>query len=85
MTRFAVHSINKAQLFLACLFVVESHVVVRPTSKELKSIGFVVAREQLIVLVVNSIQTFAAGRVPVIETAISISSNYNIFGYSGCI
>jgi hypothetical protein len=34
---------------------------------------------------VNSIQTLATCRVPVIETAIGIRRNYNVFGYSGCI
>lgn len=85
VTRLSISSIDQAQLLLTCLLVVKSYVVIRATSKELKAVRFVVACQQLIVLVVNSIQTLATGRVPVIETAIGIRRNYNVFGYSGCI
>ena len=82
VTRETTAATLESLLQLAGLLVIDSDFAVFACRKELQSIRFIVTGHQTVARVVNFVQLTARSRVEVVECAISIGCNHDIFGNS---
>lgn len=82
MSRFSSTTTLQGYLQLSCLLIIDSDDTIGATSGELSTIGLVVDSEELVQLIVNSMQEFPRGRVPVLQGTVSAHGDQHILGHS---
>ena len=72
----------QSDLYLPCLLIVHAHYAVGATRRELSAIWLVVDSEELVELVVDGVEEFPRGRVPVLEGTVSTHGDQHVLGHT---
>lgn len=78
MARLAGATTLQRELKFSRLLIIDSHNTIRATSCKLGSIWLVVDSEELVELIVNGVEEFATGSVPVLQAAVGVDRDEHV-------